>query len=42
MAITFDKVVVHHVNKQTSDHAMLVLDTNPQKMRGKRSFFDNR
>ncbi|XP_071916232.1 uncharacterized protein [Coffea arabica] len=39
----FEKATYEHVEKQTSDHCLLILDTNPQKIRVKRRFyFDQR
>lgn len=33
-----ENVAMYHVLKQTSDHAMFILDTNPERTRTKRRF----
>lgn len=36
--LDFDKAVVYHLLSQASDHAMLVLDFNPQQAKVKSRF----
>lgn len=43
LLVTHEKRVVKHMERQASDHCILVVDTNPEKVRTKRRFyFDKR